>query len=278
MIDEFLKESNRLKSFTIFDWPLKRNMHAKALAKAGFYYYGDADRVQCAFCNGILGDWEEDDLPSFQHRKYFPTCPFFRDPLDCGNIPLIERSRSSSKAPILLQDSFSTRKPVQPQTKKVRHVTFQLPSETSFENDLYPFSYRPYHVAMATYEKRLKSFNDKFRWPFISHTPVVPASHFAEAGFFYYGEEDIVCCFFCNGTLSRWLPHDDAWTEHAKWYPRCLFLLLVKGPDFVKKLTQQWTRPQVRFIQSENEQSAEVNKVQHLYNYDNGLVTRCSQI
>lgn len=42
-------------------------------------------------------------------------------------------------------------------------------------------------------------------------------------------------CFHCDGGLRNWEANDDAWTEHAKWFPRCGFVNLVRGPDFVKQ-------------------------------------------
>ena len=33
---------------------------------------------------------------------------------------------------------------------------------------------------------------------------------------------------------------DCPWVEHAKWYPICSYLQLVKGKKFVKKVQQKW--------------------------------------
>lgn len=40
-------------------------------------------------------------------------------------------------------------------------------------------------------------------------------------------------CFHCDGGLRHWDPHDDPWTEHARWFPRCSYVKLVKGQEFV---------------------------------------------
>ena len=47
-----------------------------ALAAAGFFYLGVADQVQCAFCRGVVRDWEPQDEPRQEHRRLFPSCPF----------------------------------------------------------------------------------------------------------------------------------------------------------------------------------------------------------
>lgn len=44
---------------------------------------------------------------------------------------------------------------------------------------------------------------------------------------------DQVRCFHCHGGLRHWDPDDDPWTEHARWFPKCSFINLVKGHDFV---------------------------------------------
>lgn len=41
-------------------------------------------------------------------------------------------------------------------------------------------------------------------------------------------------CFYCDGGLRCWEPADEAWVEHAKWFPQCLYLLEVKGADYVE--------------------------------------------
>ena len=51
-----------------------------------------------------------------------------------------------------------------------------------------------------------------------------------------------VLCFYCDGGLNKWDPSDDPWTEHAKWFPMCGYLILKKGADFVDKIQQDMSR------------------------------------
>lgn len=53
------------------------------------------------------------------------------------------------------------------------------------------------------------------------------------------GFNDNVKCFFCDGGLRNWDPGDDPWGEHARWFPRCPFVLQVKGQDFVNRILQE---------------------------------------
>ncbi|XP_004282448.1 baculoviral IAP repeat-containing protein 7 [Orcinus orca] len=93
-------------------------------------------------------------------------------------------------------------------------------------------SARPAFPGMGSEELRLASFCD---WPL---SAVVPPELLAAAGFFHTGQQDKVRCFFCYGGLQSWEPSDDPWTEHARWFPRCEFLLRTKGRDFVCRVQE----------------------------------------
>lgn len=66
---------NRLSTYS--EWPLDF-ITPEQLAQAGFYYLNVADQVKCAFCGGIIGQWERNDQPLQEHRKFFPDCPIVR--------------------------------------------------------------------------------------------------------------------------------------------------------------------------------------------------------
>ncbi|XP_054259413.1 baculoviral IAP repeat-containing protein 7-B-like [Macrosteles quadrilineatus] len=64
----------------------------------------------------------------------------------------------------------------------------------------------------------------------------------AEAGFFYAGKKDQTICFYCGGGLHHWQDIDDPWEEHAKWFPKCPFVLVHKGQDFVNEMRSRTER------------------------------------
>ena len=86
-------ESKRLESFT--NWPTIAYVRPENLSKAGLYYLGIADRVKCAFCNGILRNWVPGDDPMEVHLKYFPKCAFFKD---TGNVSIEEEKVNIQQA------------------------------------------------------------------------------------------------------------------------------------------------------------------------------------
>ncbi|XP_019785457.1 baculoviral IAP repeat-containing protein 1 isoform X4 [Tursiops truncatus] len=73
----FANEELRLDSFK--NWPQASPVGAAALAKAGFFYMGKSDFVQCFSCGGYLYKFEEGDDPLEEHTKYFPNCQFLHN-------------------------------------------------------------------------------------------------------------------------------------------------------------------------------------------------------
>ncbi|MGA9377703.1 MAG: baculoviral IAP repeat-containing protein, partial [Phormidium sp.] len=78
------KEHIRRRTFQ--DWKHFEIQNPSELAQAGFFYYNELDKVQCAFCLGILGCWEKTDDPFVEHRRHFPNCRFILGH-PVGNIP-----------------------------------------------------------------------------------------------------------------------------------------------------------------------------------------------
>ncbi|XP_036267054.2 baculoviral IAP repeat-containing protein 1 isoform X2 [Pipistrellus kuhlii] len=72
----FANEELRLDSFK--KWPHAFPGAPAALAKAGLFYIGIEDTVQCFSCGGCMNNWVEGDDPLGDHSKYFPNCPFLQ--------------------------------------------------------------------------------------------------------------------------------------------------------------------------------------------------------
>ncbi|XP_007944205.1 baculoviral IAP repeat-containing protein 3 [Orycteropus afer afer] len=86
------------------------------------------------------------------------------------------------------------------------------------------------NLSMQTQAARFKTF---YNWP--SSVPVLP-EQLASAGFYYVGHSDDVKCFCCDGGLRCWESGDDPWIEHAKWFPRCEYLIRIKGQEFISRV------------------------------------------
>ncbi|KAK6171490.1 hypothetical protein SNE40_019668 [Patella caerulea] len=205
-----LSEMARLQTFKN-SWP-HCSPSPNDLAKAGFSFTGSPDRVQCVFCNGILKNWQDVDIPMIEHRKHFPNCPFVCGH-QVGNIPIDVRSHFSTSYNERLDATHS--------------------HGTGATNQFTPVSgihtERPRHPNYATEASRIASYTT---WPSgLSQTP----QQLAKAGFFYAGFDDSVKCFYCDGGLRTWERGDDPWEEHAKWFSRCPYVLQVRGEAFVQQ-------------------------------------------
>ena len=67
------REGVRLKTFNGM-WS-KNFIDTKELTKAGFFFTGQSDQVQCAFYAGVVENWDEGEVPIDEHRRHFETCP-----------------------------------------------------------------------------------------------------------------------------------------------------------------------------------------------------------
>nr|XP_035924382.1 putative inhibitor of apoptosis isoform X2 [Halichoerus grypus] len=109
-----------------------------------------------------------------------------------------------------------------------------FPNCPFLENSLETLRFSISNMSMQTHAARLRTF---MYWP--SSVPVRP-EQLASAGFYYVGRNDDVKCFCCDGGLRCWESGDDPWVEHAKWFPRCEFLIRMKGQDFVDEIQARY--------------------------------------
>ncbi|KFP26750.1 Baculoviral IAP repeat-containing protein 7-B, partial [Colius striatus] len=202
-------EARRLRTFR--QWPGTSPVSARDLVKAGFFFVGPRDEVQCFCCGGVLQDWAPGDCPIAEHQKFFPSCEFIRGE-DVGNQEMLP-----------LQEIFDT--------VDGQFLSFLQgidSEETALPNE-------PEYPEMVTEEMRLSTFQN---WP--QYTDMHP-EQLARAGFFYTGQGDVVRCFYCDGGVRNWSFGDDPWREHAKWYPGCEFLLRSRGRGFVSSVQETFS-------------------------------------
>ncbi len=91
-------EAARLETFA--RWPKEAVITGESLAKAGFFYTLSADRVQCAFCELVVFNWEAGEDAMTEHILHFPRCRFVLG-LNVGNIPIsAERRMTPQRNPV----------------------------------------------------------------------------------------------------------------------------------------------------------------------------------
>ena len=154
-------EKNRLETFK--RWSRHIKVSPQDLAKAGFFFTGLADRVMCVFCKGALRNWDEGDVPIFEHRKHFPKCRLVLG-IEIGNVPMAAVPKTQEQ---LRKEQLS------------RDLASGI-DETKLRN-LGIITEKPKHPRYSVQSERLNSFKG---WPTSKNqTP----EKLAEAGFFYAG-------------------------------------------------------------------------------------------
>lgn len=205
---------------TFYDWPLV-SPSPRALAQAGFYYIHEQDKVQCAFCKGIVHNWEPGDDPLREHAHHYPCCRYLLDPDlaghdECGHMSWQQARSAPECAQLLISEG--------PQGVHLKGNA--PPSELSGLG--VSVHVGPKHPSQASPDARLRTYD---KWP--TTCPKRP-QELVVAGFFYIGVNDYTKCFHCDGGLCNWDSNDDPWEEHARWFPRCQFVLLSKGETYVQ--------------------------------------------
>jgi len=74
-IEHYEVKSEEIRSETFHNWPVEF-IGKNYLAATGFYYTGFKDVVCCAFCKVELQEWEPEDCPFKEHKRWSPTCGF----------------------------------------------------------------------------------------------------------------------------------------------------------------------------------------------------------
>ncbi|NXO02953.1 BIR7B protein, partial [Rhinopomastus cyanomelas] len=206
-------EARRLRTF--YEWPSTSPVSALDLVKAGFFFVGPRDAVQCFCCGVVLDSWESGDCPIVEHKKYLPSCRFV-----CGEDVGNQEMHSH-------QETFDT---VDGQLLSL------LQGVDTGTTSLLRLSEYP---EMGTEEMRLSTFQN---WPQYAGTN---PERLARAGFFYTGIGDLVRCFHCGGGLTNWSIGDDPWMEHASLFPDCEFLLQSRGREFVSSIQESFSNTQL---------------------------------
>ncbi|KAF2363280.1 BIR repeat [Trinorchestia longiramus] len=242
--DSLRYERERLATF--IDWPVAW-LSPETLAKEGFYYLRDNDYCSCVFCRGIVGAWEPGDVPSQEHQRHFPKCPFVRGH-PVGNVPLAQGDLLASlpaEGPVIVggkngdltgANQCDCKRILLPLPVKEKPSPPQSPKHSNpCPNALcgLPEYTGPKRKEFSTLDSRIRSFKN---WPKgVKQQPV----ELAQAGFFYCGLSDHVRCYHCGQGLRNWEAADEPWVEHARWYPKCHFVLLSKGVEFIDQVRRE---------------------------------------
>ncbi|XP_013401491.1 baculoviral IAP repeat-containing protein 7-B [Lingula anatina] len=220
--EEMQYEALRVSSFK--NWPVTAPVGATRLARAGFYYSGEGDRVICFSCNGRLQSWKPGDNPESEHRRHFPTCDYIKG-LSNRNVPILTTPAPGAGQAALEEDrgavggmSFTVQGGSNSEDKSTNTAQNRAAPDgvrTSVYNNPENSSSDSYY-RQSTWA-RLETF---VNWP---HSDIHPQT-VAEAGFVFTGRTDTVRCVFCQGKMCNFETGDDPMAEHRRHFPLCSFV------------------------------------------------------
>jgi len=221
-------EAQRLRTFD--RWPIPF-IDKHQLALLGFYYFGPCDLVKCYFCGIEVGMWEEGDDVLADHVRWSPLCPFICR-LRTNNVPINEDllNRMLGGVPNVGVDVYGIggSTPSRDQSEPSRGIE-ERPSSTQSQDAQCHHEFPEFAVET----NRIASYTD---WPkFLKQRP----QDLSDAGFYYSGKGDRVCCFSCGGGLKDWEEGDTPWEQHAMWYGNCEYLKLMKGKCFIDQMAKK---------------------------------------
>ncbi|OWF56466.1 Baculoviral IAP repeat-containing protein 7-A [Mizuhopecten yessoensis] len=270
-----MADQSRMASF--FSYPYTSEVSAFELAEAGFHYDGQNDEVMCRQCGLRYSGWQKGDDPKKLHMKIFPCCPFFqkgksenvfmdyfqqRNVLFSGacskpvNV-VAERKREDRTKQQHESEPFSGTEesaiiaaPNETQTveqidQNNREVLSNTGHDSAGHSDTITIqtstgsleTVSPKYQQFSVLATRLTSYR---HWP--QHLKQRPED-LAKAGLFYEGTNDYVRCFHCAGGLREWDPEDDPFYEHARWFPFCPFMKLIKGDKYIMGVQSGTIKP-----------------------------------
>ncbi|CAF1249414.1 unnamed protein product, partial [Didymodactylos carnosus] len=170
---------------------------------AGWFYCGRHDRVCCIYCEKVCHQWTAHDDPSAIHRLVSPNCPYFK-------------SNSNSVAKLNIVTIIN----------EENHSNYSIDATICNEivaNRIGQYSSIPVRVkTFDTWPSELKSMTEDL----------------VTAGFYSTGMGTIVCCFYCNGSLSGMGQNHSPMIEHARWYPNCDYARQLCGTDLYDRIQQ----------------------------------------
>ena len=233
MVPNHLKnEKDRIKTFN----GIKTEINLENLAKNGLFSV-DHDKnsnstiikLQCAFCDYNCTIFNKSSLnqnyeiPEEEHLKKYPNCEINKDKVSIDTIKNSDNLFSTEQ----------TDKEIEPiHFNSVNGIKNSEIFNEILNKTINATTERPYHSGYVTEKQRMESFTN---WPSnLNQKPI----DLAKAGFYYFGIKDMVKCFFCNVGICNWDPIEEPIIEHARWFPRCPFIKLYKGNEFIEKVRE----------------------------------------
>ncbi|CAG2255135.1 BIRC7_8 [Mytilus edulis] len=219
---EPLRNSETRRKNTFNSWPKDALIDCQDLCKDGFYYMGQSDKVQCAYCGGVLSGWKRGDNVHDQHKRHFGKCPMVTDIQIDGSDEYDDSDLETdgqgyeSDYNKHMNSIPTTNQQVAPKDLHQPHNFGDLNhdiNERSIPESMVP---KVYNTDYSLYSQRLESYE---KWP---KDHFLKPDELASAGLYYKDSEDKCQCFLCGGILAEWDEGDIPKEEHKKMVSKVL--------------------------------------------------------
>ena len=198
---------------TFSNWSAKTAPSKEQMIKAGFFQCNVGDRVICLYCCLICQQWKADvDDPIDVHKTLSKQCPYV--------LSMLIPEGSSS---VFIVNEVPT--------NVNGNAASLLNNRNSMQFDQI-VSTSPCHSDYSSIPSRQATFET---WTSESSPSV---EDLVRAGFFYIGTNNVVTCFYCNGSLQNWGKNDDPLIEHIRWFPLCQYAKQLAGNELYNKIQE----------------------------------------
>ena len=206
--DHLKFEANRVCTF--IDWIIPE-ISPFLLARSGFYFTRENDRVQCVFCNGVIENWKLKKDPNDEHKRLYAQCPYLNGAA-VGNVPI-------PVSEILIKYRKQAMIHQQPRILEPYYrFNGKFTDVQSLSTRLASFSgWCCGDVCDCGDDEAI--FNNV--WP-NEGRGLPPILDMALSGFSYCGFIDHIACFYCGLRLQGLKYNDDVDAIHQFWSPGCI--------------------------------------------------------
>ena len=238
VFNERRKELARLATFR--NWPqlIHPKLSKGLLAKQGFSYTGENDKVKCDTCLLEIDSWTPDMDPLEEHQRRNPGCPLARrQSLLFSYTGMIsshpnQRNLNESLLSALDEPSFSM-------------VNTSHASDTEQDsNEEDPHTSNEQRQFLRTVPPKLL---DQLRAKTFSNWPLITpnAQDMVLGGWWYTNIGDRVLCLHCHVMFRKWTNVDRPYDLHEEVSPSCPFVQIAKRKsiDLSKSKIQVTTKP-----------------------------------